>query len=224
MLRAFVDLSGPNWSQLTYLKRVTLNEVPWVRGAVVFDAHGGRRRATRRPDGRNIRGDDRAGLRALPHSVLPGSPSQARQGEGNSGALTSAIEIGQTITTLKWGDRALCSFDRNPMTGVNHFGAEAPEADRDRDVEPSSISVTARCCTRSDNYSCRSLRGAVQPDSDEVTLRTVIELTGRHFNISVLAIITWDRDICRVADIWNRLADAGSCTPDDAFALVIPEL
>ena len=51
------------------------------------DAHGGRGRAARRPYGGNLGGDDRAGLRAFPQRVLPGSTSPARQGEGNTGAL-----------------------------------------------------------------------------------------------------------------------------------------
>jgi hypothetical protein len=77
------------------------------------DAHGGRGRAPGCPDSGNIGGDDRAGLRAFPQSVLPGCPSQARQGESNTRALTSLASSERTIAFPPWRSRGMPLFARS---------------------------------------------------------------------------------------------------------------
>jgi hypothetical protein len=68
------------------------------------NAHGWRGRALGRPNGGNLGGDDRAGRRALPKSVLPGCPSQARQGEGCTGDLIWIYPSERTqVSRGSWG-------------------------------------------------------------------------------------------------------------------------
>jgi integrase len=116
------------------------------------DAHGRRGRATRRPHGGNLGGDDRAGLWAFPQPVLPRGSSPARPGSGSTGAmsrrgspwralswivvggvweldsLTVSNSAGERTISLDLGGR-LCSFARSSW---EEPAAPSPRLDRER--------------------------------------------------------------------------------------------